>query len=131
MGISTKSGNFQTLDKYCKKFSIDTTHFSNTHKFSNGGFTRKISNDDMFCEHSSASRNNVKKRIIKYKLLPYKCVKCINEGKWNGEKLVLQLEHQNGINDDNRLENLCFLCPNCHSQTKTFGSRNRKTKIIV
>lgn len=43
---------------------------------------------------------------------------------WNGQPLVLQLEHKNGINNDNRLENLAFICPNCHSQTPTYAGRN-------
>ena len=49
---------------------------------------------------------------------------CGNEGFWNGKKLVLQLEHKNGIHNDHRVENLCFLCPNCHSQTDTYSGKN-------
>ena len=40
--------------------------------------------------------------------------------------LVLQVHHINGINNDNRLENLCWLCPNCHSQTDSYAGRNTK-----
>jgi len=43
-----------------------------------------------------------------------------------GKTLSLELDHINGINNDNRLENLRFLCPNCHSQTTTYGSRNQQ-----
>lgn len=43
------------------------------------------------------------------------------------KELILELDHINGIRNDNRLENLRFLCPNCHSQTPTFKGRN-KTK---
>ena len=45
---------------------------------------------------------------------------------WNGIPLVLQLDHINGINNDNRIENLRFLCPNCHSQTTTFSGKHAK-----
>jgi hypothetical protein len=52
---------------------------------------------------------------------------------WQGSKLVLQLEHKNGKSNDNRIENICFLCPNCHSQTLTYCGRNlsKKTKIKI
>ena len=50
---------------------------------------------------------------------------------WNGKKLVFQLDHINGKRNDHRLENLRWLCPNCHSQTETYcGKKNTgSTKI--
>ena len=39
---------------------------------------------------------------------------------------VITIDHINGINNDNRLSNLRFLCPNCHSQTTTFSGRNKR-----
>ena len=57
----------------------------------------------------------------------FKCSKCNNEGEWFGEKLVLQLDHINGISNDNRIENLRFLCPNCHTQTETYSSKNKNS----
>jgi len=53
----------------------------------------------------------------------YHCKKC-GISKWNGEELVLQLEHINGNADDNKKSNLCLLCPNCHSQTDSYAGRN-------
>ena len=54
----------------------------------------------------------------------YECVKCGNTGEWMGQPISLQLDHINGNNKDNRLENYQWLCPNCHSQTKTWGNPN-------
>lgn len=85
-------------------------------------------NEDVFVENSTYARHNIKKRLIKQKLIEYKCSLCPNEGFHNEKPLVLQLDHVNGINNDNRLENLRFLCPNCHSQQETFAAKNRKRK---
>lgn len=54
----------------------------------------------------------------------YKCSFCGIGPKWYGKSLTLQLDHINGDNKNNSLENLRWLCPNCHSQTETWGSKN-------
>lgn len=75
-------------------------------------------------ENSPFDRHTLKKIILRNNLLEYKCSKCGNTGSWEGEPLTLQLHHKNGNSKDNRLENLCWLCPNCHTQTENFGSKN-------
>lgn len=62
----------------------------------------------------------LKKRIINEGLLKEECILCGQKNIWNGKKLVLHLDHINGNNQDNRIENLRILCPNCHTQTETY-----------
>lgn len=83
---------------------------------------RKIKTEDLFT-NKKHPRVVIRRRIIQDNLIPYKCAICGIDS-WNGKKLSLELDHINGINNDNRLENLRFLCPNCHSQTSTYGSKN-------
>jgi hypothetical protein len=60
-----------------------------------------------------------------------RCAICGISDEWNGKKLMLQMDHINGVNTDHRLENLRFVCPNCHSQTDTFSNkRGVKEKIF-
>jgi 5-methylcytosine-specific restriction endonuclease McrA len=92
-------------------------------------FGEKKTNTEIFVDESTYPRHRLKERILKEQIIKYECSSCKNVGVWNGELIVLQLEHINGKNNDNRIENLCFLCPNCHSQTKTYAARNRKNPL--
>ena len=67
--------------------------------------------------------NRLKARLIAANLKEARCETCRNE-MWNGAPIPLELDHVNGRRDDNRLENLRLLCPNCHAQTDTYRGRN-------
>ena len=108
-----------------EELGLDTNHFEND----------VIPPDKIFVVDSQyTSLKDIKKRLQRDFDWVYECAACKNENftkcdgvlMWNKQKIVLQLEHKNGNNTDNRLENLEFLCPNCHSQTSTFTSKNSK-----
>lgn len=122
-GFSSSSGSMSKIVKErILRENINISHFNKTgHK----GGVPIYSLEEILIENSPyGSRERLKKRILKAGLIEYKCEKCGNNGIWNGKKLVLQLEHKNGKHNDNRISNLCFLCPNCHSQTDTYAGKN-------
>lgn len=80
--------------------------------------------DLLLVENCKYSRRAVKNKLIKEKLISNSCSICGLGPIWNGDVLVMVLDHINGVNNDNRLENLRLLCPNCNSQTPTFCARN-------
>ena len=108
----SQSGNAY---KFTKKYldSIDVNY---------NVFTKKtwpnveLSNEDVFKINNPFDNKALKIKILKHKLIDYKCTKCGNTGEWNGQNLSLHLDHINGDNIDNRLDNLRFLCPNCHRE---------------
>lgn len=69
-------------------------------------------------------REHLKRRLLSAGLKQNRCEECGIE-RWRGRKLTMQLHHVNGNGSDNRLANLQFLCANCHSQTPTYGGRNK------
>ena len=73
-------------------------------------------------------RSHLKKRLLNEGLKENRCEQCgIRE--WRGKPLSMQFHHVNGDGTDNRLENIVFLCPNCHSQTDTYGGRNGHRRV--
>jgi transposase-like protein len=78
---------------------------------------------ELLVNGTSRGRFNIKCRLIEAGLKDDRCERC-GIGEWRGNPLSVQLHHINGDGKDNRLENLELLCPNCHSQTETYGGRN-------
>ena len=76
------------------------------------------------------NRAQLRTRLLKHGLLIEKCY-CCGIKTWMNKKISLHLDHINGINNDNSIENLRLLCPNCHSQTDTYGSKNKQKKVKV
>jgi hypothetical protein len=73
--------------------------------------------------------NKLKKRLLEEGFLVNKCSECGLSDTWNGNPIVLQLDHINGINNDHRLENVRLLCPNCHSQTDTWCGKGKRKPV--
>lgn len=125
LGCKTTNGDsYRTLKNKIKEWGIDISHFKQINRAKN-----KLDANDLFVENCIHSRRSLKRYIIQHNLIPYECAICGNIGEWNGKSLTLTLDHINGINNDNRLENLQFVCPNCDSQQDTYGSKNFKNKL--
>ena len=117
LGLRPLGGNYRTLYKYIKQFGLNTDHWTRRRIIP---LNPRIPLAEVLVEYSTYSRWSLRKRLIEDGLLKYQCVMCgIHE--WKGRKLSLHLDHINGVNTDNRLENLRFLCPNCHSLTPTYS----------
>lgn len=125
---TNSSGNFQTISKYIKKLNLDISHFK-SEIFGSPKKERQLS-EILIIDSDYTNTSSLKKKLIKHNLLVNKCY---NENcgilDWHGELLSLHLDHINGDNSDNRIENLRLLCPNCHSLTITYcRGANRQSK---
>lgn len=86
----------------------------------------KYPDEEIFVENSTYSRGNLKKRIIDDNKIEYICCMCGVGPVWMEKPMPLVLDHKNGINNDNRLENLRFVCSNCDTQLPTYKSKNKR-----
>lgn len=131
-GRKQSGGNQSHLKKRIEDFGIDTSHFTGQNWRT--GLTmatdsritskEKYSIEEIFIENSKVDRKIIRSYVVRHNLIPYQCSCCGNKGEWLGEKMALELDHINGVSNDHRLNNLRWLCPNCHSITKTYGAKN-------
>ena len=134
IGRANTRWSYAWFNDISRENDIDTKHLLTKSDYSKlmhkDGGMKKLTDDLIFCENSSVSRGLVKRRLMKSGTIPYKCHLCDMLDVWNGKHISLILDHMNGIRNDNREENLRFLCPNCNSTLNTHCVGNRQTKII-
>lgn len=118
---STHSGNnYKTVKNTLQKLNIDFSHFKCTN------FFIKRSDEEVFCKDSIVSQRCLKTRYIKGNYSPYKCSICGLLPVWENKPLTLILDHKDGDNHNNLLENLRWVCPNCNQQLETTGFHGKK-----
>jgi hypothetical protein len=126
LDMRAAGGNYRTIKNYIDKYSIDTSHFIksidilNNHQNAN-----KLKYEDLFVKDCIHKRGTVKRYIFKHNIIQNVCVLCGQDDNWNGKKMSLILDHKNGVYNDNRLENLRIVCPNCNATLDTHCGKNK------
>lgn len=108
LGYTTSNGdNIKTLKRKIAELDIDVSHFR---------FVKPTprTEENIFIKNSTASQATLRRWYVKGNYTPYICSICGQEPTWQGKKLTLILDHINGTNNDDRLENLRWVCPNCN-----------------
>jgi 5-methylcytosine-specific restriction endonuclease McrA len=129
-GLENKGNNFKTLRHRMIEDHIDFAHFRTRNEYLKP-FQESTPLELILVENSSFNRTHLKNKLLKSGLLINKCYICGQLPEWNGKPLSLQLDHINGISNDNRIENLRMLCPHCHSQTDSFAGKNKNRQVEI
>ena len=123
---SYSGGTAKLLKKRVEELNISIGHF---HLHTEDRVNRNVQN--VFVQNSTVAQATLRRWYLKGEYSPYICSICGLEPEWQGKPLSLILDHINGDNHDDRIENLRWVCPNCNAQLPTTGSKNVKKRIYV
>lgn len=133
LGMKFSGGLHGHLTKRIKSFGISTIHFTgqscNKGKYPHNKRQWKL----VLVKRDSGLREDSKslREALIESGREYKCEGCGVGPIWNEKPLRIQVDHKDGDWSNNIPKNLQFMCPNCHSQTNTFGTKNIKTAGVA
>ena len=130
LGLRPIGGNYRTINRIINDNQIDISHF--TGKGWNVGLQFKpnngIADKDIFIENSPYKCSWRLRERYKKATGIHRCEQCGLET-WQGYPIPLEIHHINGVNTDNRLDNLVLLCPNCHALTNNYRGRAKLSAL--
>ncbi|MFE6229230.1 HNH endonuclease signature motif containing protein [Streptomyces sp. NPDC057854] len=127
LGVDVVGGQHTHISRRIKAYGIDISHFRAPSQ--QGRPRRPRTPEGFLVRQTGPQARRVPSDRLAWAMTEVgvrkQCARCGNEGVWRDRPLRLEIDHINGDWRDNRIENLRFLCPNCHSATDTYRGRGK------
>jgi hypothetical protein len=127
LGMRVAGGNYSTIKRRIADLGLDTRHWlgeahlrGKTHSWS-----RPRSLESVLRAGSRYGSYRLKRRLLKAGIFQPICATC-SCSHWLGHPIPLELDHIDGDRENNCIENLRLLCPNCHALTPTYRAKNMR-----
>jgi hypothetical protein len=126
LGLRAAGGNYLTLRRAIEHYGVSTDHFDPIWTRRATFAPKATPLDEVLVEHSTYHRGKLKERLYAAGLKQRRCELCGQGELWQGRPMSLIIDHVNGVGEDNRLEHLQIVCPNCAATLDTHcGRKNR------
>ena len=124
LGVRAAGGNHAVIKRWAARWGISTAHFKPHAHVGKHMQRERIPLEQILVEGSNYTRRSLKQRLYEAGLKARACELCGQGELWRGRRMSLIMDHINGVHDDNRLENLRIVCPNCAATLPTHCARN-------
>ncbi|MEU6283842.1 HNH endonuclease [Streptomyces sp. NPDC047028] len=127
LGLEVVGGHHTHISRRIKAYGIDTSHFRMP--TTRGRPWRPRTAEAFLVQQPADRARRIPGDRLRWAMtslgIPEHCARCGTEPVWRGRPLPLEVDHVDGNWRDNRIENLRFPCPNCHSTTDSYRGRGK------
>ncbi|WP_099041112.1 HNH endonuclease signature motif containing protein [Mycobacterium neglectum] len=125
LGVVPEGGNYRVLRRAVERLGLDTSHFAGQSWAKGKRVSHRLRPIEAFLSNTSPIQSDrLRRRLINEGIFERSCSGCKLDS-WMDQPIPLELDHKDGNHQNNALENLRLLCPNCHALTPTFRGKNK------
>ena len=127
LGLRVNNGNYESIRYWALQYDLELPSYDSKNNTRAAIKKNSYTDDEYFVENSRRSGPSTRKRLVS-RGVKDEC-ECGQGPVWNGQPLTLQIDHIDGNKFNNKIDNLRIICPNCHTQTKTYA--NNGTRAVA